>query len=68
MIDDVVDLLLERKKYDLAYYLNAKLSSPYVRLFKVIGSVLNIQDDEENMIVFLQKVVQSLRHEKVEND
>lgn len=68
IIDDVSDLLLTRKKYDLAYFLNAKLSSPYVRLFMAVGSVLKIEDDEVNMIIFLKKVVQSVRHEKVVND
>jgi hypothetical protein len=68
MIDDVVELLLERRRYELAYYLNAKLSSPYVRLFKAIGSVLSVEGDEHNMIIFLNKVVQSVQHEKVEND
>lgn len=64
IIDDVSELLLIRKKYDLAYYLNAKLSSPYVRLFKAIGSVLRIEEDEDNMIIFLKKVIESVSHEE----
>lgn len=68
IIDDVSELFLIRKKYDLAYYLNAKLSTPYVRLFKAVGAVLSIEGDEEKLICFLKKVVASVRHEKVVND
>lgn len=67
-IDDIIELLLKRNKLQMAYYLNAKLSSPYMRLFYTIGSLLQIESDNlENakaMINYLDKVITSIRHEK----
>lgn len=70
-IDDVIELLLIKKNYQMAYYLNAKLSSPYFRLFYTVGSMLNSDDhyarDNETMINLLDQVLASIRHEKVKN-
>lgn len=69
-IDDIIELLLKRNKLQMAYYLNAKLSSPYMRLFYTIGSLLQIEynnlENAKAMINYLDKVITSIRHEKLQ--
>lgn len=71
-IDDVIELLLRNKKYQMAYYLNTKISSPYLRLFYTVASMLNTDGtytrDDKSRITFLDKVLASIRHEKVDNE
>lgn len=69
-IDDIIELLLKRNKLRMAYYLNVKLSSPYMRLFYTINSIL--QSDEfhtkntKELINYLDNVLSSIRHEKID--
>lgn len=69
-IDDVIELCLKKKNYQMAYYLNAKLSSPYLRLFYSVGSILQIEfnnlENAKAMINYLDKVITSIRHEKLQ--
>ncbi|MDD4976818.1 MAG: hypothetical protein PHY93_20855 [Bacteriovorax sp.] len=71
MVDGAVELFLKRKRYDLAFYLNGKISTPSTRLRSAMDTVLNFNNedfDENNMGIFLRKVSLSVKHEEVQND
>lgn len=68
LIDDIIILLQERGKHGLALYLNAKISTPKNRIFDAVCEVLVKEIPQENDLIYLQRVIESVKHEKVEND
>jgi len=65
LIDDLTLILLEKNKQSLALFLSAKLSLPKKRIFSAIFNVLNKRDSTINDLHFLQRVSESVRHEKM---
>jgi len=65
LIDDLVLILLEKNRQSLALFLNAKLSTPKERIFSAICNVLNKKDPIKDDLLFLRRVADSIRHEKV---
>jgi hypothetical protein len=67
-IDELIEYYLKRENLSMAIYLNAKLSTPFCRLFYTLQVVLNSEGQEQLMCEYLQRVVASVKHEKVIND
>ena len=68
MIGDAIALLLKRGKYEMALFLNAKLSSPRVRVFDAVCAALNNEGDEEKEMLFLQRVGEAVKHEILKDE
>jgi len=63
IIDDMVQLLLEHQKWDLAYYVLCKVSSPYMRIFYASWNITTNKKNTEKELMFLRRVYAGVRHE-----